>query len=454
MNVLTLNFYHFLKSKVLVLFLFFNFMFYGQEGFTLPNGVNKDKIKFKLANNLIVIPVMVNGVELSFILDTGVGSTIIFSLEDRETLELKNASKILLKGLGDDKPVEAIKSVHNKLSIGKSSSYNHTLYVVFDESINFSPRMGFPIHGIIGYDFLRNFVTDINYSQRYLKFSKPASYAYKKCKKCYQTDLNFIDGKRPYMDVKHLTDKGMVNLNMLIDSGSGSALWMFKNKDLGIYVPKDSFREYLGKGFGGDIYGNSSRISSLVIGNFKLKDVTTSFPDSVYIKGISTKNRQGSIGGTILRRFNLILDYPNKKISFKKNGYFKRPFNYNMSGLTVQHGGVRVSTEVDSKNVVNNSLSIELNDSKKRIVEEREYVVLYKLKPEYEIADVRTDSPADLAGLKKGDIILEVNGKAFHYYELSDLNELFYSEAGRRVKIQVERLGVIMNFEFYLKKVI
>lgn len=454
MNVLTLNFYHFLKSKVLVLFLFFNFMLYSQGSFSLPNGKNKDKVKFELANNLIIVPVMVNGVELSFILDTGVGATIIFSLEKRETLELKNASKILLRGLGDDEPVEAIKSVKNELRIGNSVSKDHTLYVIFDESINFSPRMGFPVHGIIGYDFLKNFVVDINYSKKFLKIHTARSYTYKKCKKCYQTDLNFIDGKRPYMDVKHLTDKGMVNLNMLIDSGSGSALWMFPNEDLGIYVPKNSFREYLGKGFSGDIYGNSSKINSLVIGTFEMKNVTTSFPDSIYVKGVSTTERQGSIGGSILRRFNLVMDYPNKKISFKKNGYFKRPFYYNMSGLTVQHGGVRVAAETGGGEVANSSLSVELNSNKKRIVSQKEYVVLYSLKPEFEIADVRPGSPADLVGLKKGDVILEVNGKAFYSYQLSDLNELFYSEEGKKIKMRIERLGVEMTFEFYLKKVI
>lgn len=447
---MVLNFCHFFKSKVLFITLFFNFALLGQSSFQLPLGIERDKIPFKLINNLIVIPVSVNGVELSFILDTGVGSTIIFSLEQRETLELKNASKIKLRGLGDDSPVEALKSVRNKLGIGNSISKNHTLYVIFDESINFSPQMGFPIHGIIGYDFLKNFVTEVNYAKKYLKIHTPRSYSYKKCKKCYTTAMNFIDGKRPYMDVKHLTTKGMVNLNMLIDSGSGSALWMFPNEDLGIYVPKNAFREYLGRGFGGDIHGSSSKINSLVIGDFEMKNVTASFPDSIYIKGISTKNRQGSIGGGVLRRFNLVLDYPGKKIVFKKNGYFKQPFYYNMSGLTVQHGGVRVAREnVSNINPLGVSSSSRASTQKKN-----ELIVLYQLKPEYKIVDVRPNSPAERAGLKTGDVILMINGRLYYNYKLSDLNELFCSEAGKKIKLRVDRLGVELTFEFYLEEVI
>ncbi|GAL68178.1 hypothetical protein JCM19301_320 [Jejuia pallidilutea] len=41
-----------------------------QDQFVLHNKSGKDKIRFKLINNLIVFPVEVNGVKLSFLLDT------------------------------------------------------------------------------------------------------------------------------------------------------------------------------------------------------------------------------------------------------------------------------------------------------------------------------------------------------------------------------------------------
>ncbi len=458
MNVLLLNFCHFLKSTIPVLILFVNFALLGQANFKLPGGVNSSKLKFELANNLIVIPVTLNGAELSFILDTGVGSTIIFSVENKSSLELKNASKIYLRGLGDGEPVEAIKSLNNELKIGNTVSNDHTVYLVFDESINFSPRMGFPVHGIIGYDFFKNFVLDINYTKKVIKINEPRSYSYKKCKKCYQTRIEFRDrNKRPYVTAKYKSQKGLIDINLLLDSGSGSSLWLFENKQRGIHIPDNSFRDFLGKGFNGDIYGERTKVEELRIGDFVLKEVTTSFPDSVYIQGIPIQKRQGSLGGNVLKRFNLIVDYPHQKISFKKNDFFNKPFYYNMSGITVQHTGFDIS--VDTTAVKNSSRFTEKNRKYlglNKIINEKIVTLSngFTLRPKYEISDIRPGSPSDIVGLRKGDIILEVNGRKAYNYKLSALNDLFYSQEGKKIRIKINRLGVEIKYEFYLKKVI
>ncbi len=459
MKVLLLDFYQFLKSKVLVLFLFFSFSVFAQSSFKLPASKKSDKIRFEIANNLIILPVILNGVELSFILDTGVGSTIIFSVDNKESLELKNASRIYLRGLGDGEPVEAIKSLSNELRIGDAVSANHTVYLVFDESINFSPRMGFPVHGIIGYDFFKDFILDINYSRKTIKINDPDQYTYKKCDKCYQTQLDFSEhNKRPLVTARYRSKSKLADIRLLLDSGSGSSLWLFESEKKGITIPDKSFADFLGKGFNGDIYGQRTKIEELYIGDFLLKEVTTAFPDSIYIQGISLDKREGSLGGSVLRRFNLIVDYPNQKISFKKNGFFDKPFHYNMSGLTIQHVGFNaIITEKSNKLKGNtttekNRVYLGLNG----VVNEKTLQLSnnFILRPKYEISDVRPNSPADLAGLKKDDVILEVNGKKAYQYKLSQLNDLFYFEEGKRIRIKIKRLGVEIRFTFVLKKVI
>ncbi len=462
MKILLLDFCHFLRNKALVLFLCFSFTVFSQGTFKLPSGAKDGKIKFELANNLIIIPVFVNGVELSFILDSGVGSTIIFSVDNKSSLELKNASKIYLRGLGDDEPVEAIKSINNEFKIGNATSSDHTIYLVLDESINFSPRMGFPIHGIIGYDFFKNFVLDINYTKRIIKMNNPELYKYKKCKKCYETDISFEEqNKRPYVKAKYKSKNGFIDIVLLLDSGSGSSLWLFENKEKGIQISENSFRDFLGKGFNGDIYGQRTKIEELHLGDFVMKEVTTAFPDSIYIQGIPLDRRQGSLGGNVLRRFNMIVDYPNQRISFKKNSFFEKPFHYNMSGLTIQHSGFTTVKNTDDTKIYRRRNKKVLEKDRlylgfNRIVTEKTFELSnnFVLLPKYEISDIRPGSPADMVGLRKGDIILEVNSRKAYNYQLSELNDLFYFEEGRKIKMKIDRLGVEITYEFYLKKVI
>ena len=84
---------------------------FSQDKFVIQNKKQSDKIRFKLINNLIVIPVNINGVTLSFLLDTGVSKPIIFNfLNVSDTLQIKNAETIYLKGLGGGESVEALKS--------------------------------------------------------------------------------------------------------------------------------------------------------------------------------------------------------------------------------------------------------------------------------------------------------------------------------------------------------
>ena len=81
-----------------LLFLIFSFSsilsIYSQKGFRFQERSKiKQRVSFRLINNLIVIPVEINGQELSFILDTGVNKTIIFNLSKSDSIGLQNPKK-------------------------------------------------------------------------------------------------------------------------------------------------------------------------------------------------------------------------------------------------------------------------------------------------------------------------------------------------------------------------
>ena len=395
----------------------------------------------------MVIPVEVNGVTLSFLLDTGVSSTMMFSLSEVDSLELKSTTTIRLRGLGEGGSIPALKSEHNRLKIGEVVDVNHTLYVVFDNSLSLSKRMGIPIHGIIGYDFFKNLVVKTNYNISKLTIYKPESYTYKECKKCEVFDLVFHN-KKPYVDVTNIYDDDSDIHTLLIDSGSSDALWLFDNSILENNLDNKSFDDFLGQGLSGDIFGRRSKIPRMRIGTFELKDVKVAFPDEESTENIKFfEQRDGSIGGELLNRFTIIMDYPSKKITLKKNNKFKDPFHYNMSGLTVKHDGVAmVKNKKDSfNNNVNN------NEGATNITISTTYE--FFLVPKYVVSEIRKDSPADLADIREGDELITVNGKQTHHYNLHEIIGLFASKADKRITLKIKRNEIIYRKKFTLKEV-
>ena len=148
----------------------FSLSLIAQTGFHLLGNKKKAHIRFDLVNNLPIIKVEINGTPLSFILDTGVNSSILFSLEAADSVRFLDTSPVKLNGLGAGGSIKALKSQGNTIEVGEAVDKNHSIYIIFDSSLNFSPRMGIPIHGILGNDFFQDFVVEINYSKEKITF--------------------------------------------------------------------------------------------------------------------------------------------------------------------------------------------------------------------------------------------------------------------------------------------
>jgi hypothetical protein len=181
-----------------------------------------------------------------------------------------------------------------------------------------------------------------------------------------------------------------------------------------------------------------------------LNDVNVAFPDSSaihYAKKI--ENRNGSLSAEILRRFTIIFDYENAKITLKKNGGFKDVFRYNRSGLVVEQQGFRVvEEEIKSQNLDNYGRSQQDNV----VVNLRKYYRM-SLKPAYTIIEVRKSSPSEKAGLLKGDVILVINGKKAHELKLQDVVHYFRDKVGKTIRLKIERGNQVLSTEFQLEDV-
>ena len=253
-------------SYIVLVFLFFilsikaqsEFKFYGTND-------NVQSIRFQLINNLIVIPVDVNGSHLSFILDTGVDKTILFNLSKVDSVGLNNVKKITLQGLGDGTPVEALLSQKNNIKIKSYISTNENIYVILRDKFDISSKMGITIHGVIGHSLLKDAIVKINYNTKMIYFYNPQTFKISSCKKCEVFPLQFYRNK-PYIKAKVQLDTiGNIKtaVKLLIDTGGSDAIWLFENTKEVIKTPKRSFRDILGEGFSGTIYGNRSRVKEL-----------------------------------------------------------------------------------------------------------------------------------------------------------------------------------------------
>ena len=440
--------------KLLVCLFFFNISS-AQGVFEIDEGEDKFDLSFQSIYNFVIIPIELNGVELSFLLDTGVESSIIFSLDKKDSLDIKNATDIKIRGWGDNGVFSAIKSTGNTVRIGSASHSNFTIHIVYGHQINLSNRLGLPIHGIIGYDFFKDFVVEFNYIKRELIAHNTDNYVYDKCRRC--DDLDFVLYRnKPYLKVLVNVNKDVtIPMDFLIDSGSGDALWIFEDPNLEIKVPDKNFDDFLGFGMGGSVYGKRARIDNIKLGKFQLDEVTASFPDSLYFEGVKTyESRNGSLGSQILKRFHSTFDYKNKRLRLKPNRNFSNSFEYDMSGIVLAHKGYTVVQDFENNSSeVFNEIEYEYTDA--GMFFHKSYSkVKFKLEPQYEVVEITPNSPAALAGLKIGDLIETINKKPAYKYELFEMNKVFSSKEGKTVKMKIKRNVAYINIQFKLKRML
>lgn len=380
---------------------------------TTHNGINfinpkqkRNTLDFKLVNNNIVIPITINSSDtLWFMLDSGLGTTLITELREKDTININYAEKVQLHGLGEGEPLEALTSYKNNITIGRMSSDTERINVLLTDIFNLSRKAGTQIHGILGYSAFRNTIVEIDYSYNKVIFHNPKFYKYPKWKSRVTLPLELIK-RKPYVNTWITQNDGnRIKVKLLIDTGSSLSLWLQENEEKGIKHPEKTVSNLLGQGLNGDIYGKIGRIKSIEFGKFILNQPTAAFPDTNAInQELLLDHRNGSIGGDIFRRFKLIIDYPNKKITFIKNRHFKRPFTYNNSGIEIEtpYPGVRF----------------------------------------YQIVHIMKDSPGMEAGLMPGDQILRLNNIPAGKLKLGTINKILISTRRKSIKFEVNRNGI------------
>jgi len=326
------------------------------------------------------------------------------------------------------------------------------LYVILDQNFNMSSHIGIPVNGIIGYSFFKKNLVEISYDKKKVFCYKDTREKRRRIERKYDKVAISIENGKPYIATQVVIDSVKVTAKLLVDVGSSDAIWLFENNAQKINIPKKNFEDYLGRGFSGDVTGRRARISEFGISDFTFKNPIAAFPDSTSLRHVKmVSDRLGSLGGEILKRFSIVFDYPNKNMFFRKNNNFSTPFNYNRSGIEIMHSGVQwVNETLHLKTVpVVEDQMMSIGD-----LPASEFKYKFELKPIYEIANLRENSPAKDSGLQKGDIIKTVNGIQVYKYTLQKLNTILRSADEKWITIEVERNNQILKFRFQLRDIL
>lgn len=372
-------------------------------------------LRFNLINNLTIIPVIINDSDtLHFILDTGLNTSILTEMSMTDSLSLQYTRRVKLSGLGEGEPVDALHSTGNHFRIPGISGYNHDLFVLLQNIFNLSNILGIKVHGLMGYHVFRSLIVEISFQRKQITFHQPDLYQYKPGKRSFTMPLD-IQNAKSYITASIVQGDGsVVPVKMLVDLGASHALWLDPGSDERIILPDKTIETFLGTGLRGQIHGEIGKIGKLVLGPYELKEPVVAYPDSLSV-GMASRldNRNGSIGADVLRRFDIIIDYPNKRLTLTPNRHFREAFKINMSGI-----------EIES---------------------------LIPGLPYYQVSYVRKNSPADRAGIRRGDDIVSVNNQPAFGLTINAIYDIFESRPGRKVKMVVRRKGHKLNTLFYLE---
>lgn len=425
----------------------------GQSGFQFENRKSSTSLSFQLVNNLIIIPLTVNGVKLNFLLDTGVTETLIFSLDDAKEVAFTRSQSVMMKGFGSKNEFIAYKCKDNQISLKNYVDRSHTIYLVLDQEINISSQVGITVNGIIGHHFFQNNYVKINYGSKIITVYKPSAAQLKKIEKKYVKVPISIENYKPYINAlaNFENDISYMPSKLLIDTGNSDGLWFFKETNSTIKIPSKNIDDFLGRGLNGSVFGKRGRISSLQIANFTLQKPIASFPDSLHTNNISfVENRVGSLGSEIVKRFDLIFNYTNECVYLKKNNLFFNPFEFNKSGIEVQHQGLQWAMDTFEVRSSYNATAVDKNGEPMR----NDLRFKFNLKPVFVITNVRKDSPAAIAGLLKDDVLITINGANAGDFKLQEIFELLKGDENKTIYLQIERNNKMFYFKFQLKSIL
>lgn len=351
------------RSLVSILFILCRCFSYGQGNVNEKPCEFITKFPFKqLTGGVILVQARFGNLKepLNFILDTGSGA---ISLDSSTVVEFNIAHVPSGRTINGIAGVREVDYTQNKKLFLPGLTVDSLDFYVNDYDV-LSSVYGEKIDGIIGYSFFSRYLLKINYDSLNIEVYKPGLITYPK-------EGYLLHPLFTALPIQPLTikDARTVTANFYIDTGAGLCFLISKqfNEDSAVLKKRRKPVGIQVQGLGGKKKMMLTIIKQVQIGPYKFRKVPTNILDDEF-NATSYPFLGGLIGNDLLRRFNVTINYPKKEIFLLPNSHYNDEFDYSYTGMNMYYvDGKVISDEVIKK------------------------------------------SPADIAGLKKGDVIIAVN---------------------------------------------
>jgi len=354
-------------------------------------------IPFEIAIKHVMVKARVNGSRpLSFALDTG-ASLALVRLETATALGLSLYGSVNGGGAGPGTQTgRRVKDASWSLIglDGFSQPLTLALPMAFLPS-----ALGRDADGIIGGEFIKQFVLEIDYQSRTILLHDRNRFRYEG--KGEALPLEFTPAGHPIVKATVTPVGGQpIESRFMLDIGSGLALALHSPFVAEHELPGGQTRTIRAIGMagaGGTSVGRLGRVAALQLGSFRIEAPITLFSEDK-AGAFANASLAGNIGAQIVNRFRTVFDYGRNRMILEPSPAFSEPFDRAMSGLAVRAEGSDYRT--------------------------------------FRVKEVLEDSPAAEAGLAVGDVITSVDGAAADSLTLTALNELLEKPVARDLTIR------------------
>lgn len=274
---------------------------------------------------------------LNFILDTGSGGISLDSSTCNEFNIPLTATDTTIAGIGG---LRKVAFVFDEILHLPGLEVKHLNFHVNNYEV-LTSVYGEKVDGIIGYSFFSRYIVSINFDSNYVEVYSPGKINYPK----RGTTLHPAFTSLPIQWV-NIRDRVKMGYNFYFDTGAGLCLLMSDRfaDDSSVLLSKRKPVITQAQGMGGKLQMRLTVMKEVKVGPYRFRHVPVYLYDDIY-NVTSYPFTGGLIGNDLLRRFNMIFNYPKREIHLTPNSHFREVFDYAYTGLGIYFTDGKIMVE-------------------------------------------------------------------------------------------------------------